>query len=162
MIFLMDLPDPVHGMSNMNLAIRKYLSTQNINPRVINTVPSYASNYFPSKTWVLFKLVHSIYCCINFLISSFFNIKGVTYRPINGGGGQFFDLIYLAIARLFLNKVFIHHHSYSYLNSYNKLFAFLNTIIGSNSVHIVLTSSMAQLLSPVDPDRLRPHRATPL
>lgn len=147
MIYLMDLPKPVHGMSNVNLAIKTQSNIAKLNPKVINTVPSYAAKLFSTKWWGLVKVIHTFLCFIQLFIRSFLNFKGVLYRPINGGTGQVYDVVYLLIARLFLNKIYLHHHSFNYLNTKSRLFSLLNTIAGKNAVHIVLGSKMKTVLA---------------
>jgi glycosyltransferase involved in cell wall biosynthesis len=143
----MDLPKPVHGMANVNLAILEYTRKLNIEPQVINTVPSYAARFFTSKLWTPFKIVHTFLCCLRLLIALFFNIKGVVYRPINGGNGQVYDLIYISLCKIFGCKIYIHHHSFNYLNSKKTVFSMLNKLAGESTIHVVLGERMAVLLN---------------
>ncbi len=143
----MDLPKPVHGMSNVNLAVLNKANKLGLKPRVINTVPSYAARLFNTRLWSLFKIVHTLYCYAHLLLLSFFNIKGVVYRPINGGTGQVYDLLYILLCRLFLNKIYIHHHSFNYLNDKSVLFLVLNKLAGPSAVHVVLGERMGELLT---------------
>jgi glycosyltransferase involved in cell wall biosynthesis len=138
----MDFPAPVHGMSNVNLAIKNHVQKSRLHPKTINTAPSYAAQFFPTKWWALFKVVHTIICYFKLLLLSFTNIKGVMYRPINGGTGQVYDFLYLLIARLFGNKIYIHHHSFNYLNSKSRLFTTTNFIAGKSAIHVVLGPKM--------------------
>lgn len=143
----MDLPNPVHGMSNVNLAVLKGTTKLNLKPNVINTAPSYASKYYNTALWGPFKFLHTCYCYMQLCFSSLFNIGGVIYRPINGGNGQAYDLIYILLCKVFNNKIYIHHHSFNYLNSRSYLFAALNYLIGKNATHIVLGNTMGKLLT---------------
>jgi glycosyltransferase involved in cell wall biosynthesis len=143
----MDLPKPVHGMSNVNLAILKRLNSLGLKPSVINTVPSYAARLFNTPLWIVFKIFHTFYCYLSMFLLSFYNIRGVVYRPINGGVGQFYDLIYIVFCRIFFNKIYIHHHSFNYLNDKSLLFGVLNRIAGEKTVHIVLGERMGNLLT---------------
>ena len=59
MIFLMDLPKPIHGMSTINLAVYQQALNDQLTPRIINTVPSYAARYFTTRYWGIFKLLHT-------------------------------------------------------------------------------------------------------
>jgi Glycosyltransferase len=147
MIFLMDLPNPIHGMSNVNLAVLNKANELGLKPRVINTVPSYAARLFNTRLWSLFKIAHTLYCYTHLFLLSFFNIKGVVYRPINGGAGQVYDLLYILLCRLFLNKIYIHHHSFNYLNDKSMLFFALNKAAGPSAVHVVLGERMGELLT---------------
>jgi glycosyltransferase involved in cell wall biosynthesis len=147
MIFLMDLPNPVHGMSNVNLSVLNWATKLSLKPKVINTVPSYASKYFNTKLWGGGKVLHTCFCYIQLFFALLLNIGGVIYRPINGGNGQVYDLIYILLCRLFNNKIYIHHHSFNYLNSKSYLFTVLNKFAGTTATHIVLGARMGALLT---------------
>lgn len=146
MILLLDLPKPVHGMSNVNLAITEFIKEEGYQTKVINTVPSYFAHLFPGKAWGLAKFAHTFYCYVKIILLMCFNQYHTIYRPINGGGSQVYDLFYILISRVFTKKLFIHHHSFNYLNRTSKLFSLLNKIAGKNSTHIVLGKRMADLL----------------
>ncbi|WP_010557332.1 glycosyltransferase family 4 protein [Pseudoalteromonas marina] len=143
----MDLPKPVHGMSNVNLAVLNKTLKLGLKPTVINTVPSYAARFFMSKYWGVFKLTHTFLCYFYMFFKLLFNFGGVVYRPINGGTGQVYDLVYIAICRVFFQKIFIHHHSFNYLNDHSSLFSVLNKIAGSATTHIVLGPKMGEKLT---------------
>ena len=145
-LFLMDLPKPVHGMSNINLAMLDSARKQKLNPKVINTVPSYAAKFFTTKWWGLFKFTHSLYCMFSLFLKLLVTKNKIVYRPINGGSGQIYDLVYLLLCRLFLKKIVIHHHSFNYLNNVSTLFSLLNKIAGNKATHITLGNSMRDKL----------------
>ena len=145
MIVLLDLPGPVHGMSTINEKMAQRLSSQ---AKVINSCPSYASGLFNYKIWVFLKLIHFVFTYFKvafFLV--FLRRSVVFYRSIYGGYGQFFDVFYLALARFFRCRIYIHHHSFQYLNKKSILFSFVNWISGGEAIHIVLGSSMSLKLS---------------
>jgi glycosyltransferase involved in cell wall biosynthesis len=66
----------------------------------------------------------------------------MVYRPINGGSGQVYDLVYLLLCRGLGKKIFIHHHSFNYLNKRSGLFSLLSKIAGKNAIHIALGDAM--------------------
>ncbi|KTF18945.1 glycosyltransferase family 4 protein [Pseudoalteromonas sp. 10-33] len=143
----MDLPKPVHGMANVNLAVLNETLKLGLKPTVINTVPSYAAKFFMSKYWGIFKITHTVLCYFYMFFKLLFNIGGVVYRPINGGTGQVYDLVYIAICRIFFQRIFIHHHSFNYLNNHSRLFSILNKLAGNATTHIVLGPKMREKLS---------------
>ena len=144
MIFLGDLPNPVHGMSSVNNAVLDEAKSAGIELRVINTVPSYAAGFFGGKLWPVFKFFHSILCFFK-LFFYLIRFNNIVYRPINGGSGQLYDLIYLFVIKLFRSEVIIHHHSFNYLNNYSALYSRLNEMAGS-ALHVVLGDSMGERL----------------
>ena len=148
MIFLLDLPEPIHGMSNVNQKILKeYLGQTRKKPYVLNTSPSYASSHFGGKLWGGIKLAHSLYAAM--MLFFFFTKKDAgrfVYRPINGGAGQVYDIVFLLICRVFKKRVFIHHHSFKYLNNYSALFRLLLIAAGSRVEHVVLGEEMKKVM----------------
>jgi len=147
MLILADMPGPVHGMSNVNSSFFRNVKASGMPVVVINTVPSYAEYLFGSKLWLALKTMHTFWCWIKLVGVLIFSSTSVVYRPINGGVGQIYDLVYLGICRLARKNIYIHHHSFNYLNSRSFLFAFLNTVSGSKTKHIVLGERMAGLLT---------------
>jgi glycosyltransferase involved in cell wall biosynthesis len=145
-LFLGDLPDPVHGMSNVNRAILDVFELKKHNPIVINTVPSAYARFYGTFLWSLLKVFHSVICLIRIIqcgISKDFN---VVYRPINGGVGQVFDIFYFILVRLLFKEIIIHHHSFNYLNKYSFLFRLVLFVSGSEAKHVVLGLSMKNRL----------------
>ena len=70
------------------------------------------------------------------------------YLALSGGLGQLHDLTYVIIGKMFRLKIFIHHHSFSYLNKpslLNRLFF----AITAHDTHIVLSAGMGEMLSRV-------------
>lgn len=143
----MDLPKPVHGMSNINLAILNYFKAHSYSPKLINTAPSKFASYFNSRLWGFVKFFHSIFCFFKLIFFCFSRKQKVLYRPINGGFGQIYDLAYITLGRIFNKKLYIHHHSFNYINDESPLFKILNIIAGNKAIHIVLGSRMKMKLA---------------
>lgn len=137
MLFLGDLPKPVHGMSLMNKLYLEYFSPK----YSLSTAPSFASRYFDGKIWLLARL--AIIPFVVFYVV-YVRIKGekCCYRSINGGVGQIVDILYLGVLRALGFRIFIHHHSFSYLRSRSLLFSILNYVAGSKATHVVLGERM--------------------
>jgi glycosyltransferase involved in cell wall biosynthesis len=146
MLILADFPKPVHGMSSINLAIYDSARCLNKDVKYINTVPSYAAKLFGTRYWGVMKVLHTFYTSLYLILALLLHGEHFVYRPINGGRGQVYDLLYLTICRIFRRKIVIHHHSFNYINSESRLFRFLNYIAGKRATHVVLGSRMADLL----------------
>ena len=83
---------------------------------------------------------------IGYAVSCLRHRKTALYLALSGGRGQLIDLIYVLISRLFRREIFIHHHSYSYINSsslLNKCFF----SIAKDASHVALTRGMGAALS---------------
>jgi glycosyltransferase involved in cell wall biosynthesis len=141
-LFLCDLPNPIHGMSNINKYIVSEFATSVGRPIVINTAPSYASSLFGSIIWPVVKFFHFFGVCFHLFWLLLTLKPKVVYRAINGGIGQWYDIAYLLIFRCFSLQVVIHHHSFSYLNSESKLFRVVKSVLKDEDRHIVLGEAM--------------------
>lgn len=147
MIILADLPPPIHGMANINKTFSDRLIKANRNNCVlINSIPSFASRYFNTRFWIPIKVVHSILVISKVLIHLSNPKHKLVYRPINGGKGQLFDIVYFVLFKLFRKKIYVHHHAFNYLNKKSIIFLLLCKIAGANSVHIVLGNAMKNKL----------------
>jgi glycosyltransferase involved in cell wall biosynthesis len=69
------------------------------------------------------------------------------YMPVNAGVGQIYNLCISACARAKGKRVIFHHHSFSYVDSYNRGIALLLRVAGTNAIHLVLCDCMGQRLS---------------
>jgi len=70
----------------------------------------------------------------------------VVYISLSGGLGQAYDLILIAVARIFGYALFIHHHSFAYVDKRSPMFALIGKIGGYRALHICLCSHMATKL----------------
>lgn len=77
------------------------------------------------------------------------------YLAIAGGAGVFYDLPVALAARLLGYKIYLHHHSFSYINRRNRWTALLLAITGSGTTHICLSAGMARRLSGLYPQARR-------
>jgi glycosyltransferase involved in cell wall biosynthesis len=68
------------------------------------------------------------------------------YLALSGGLGQFYDWLYLLVCKIFRHRIFIHHHSFAYVNAPS----FLNQLFFSivrHETHIVLSRGMGSALA---------------
>lgn len=68
------------------------------------------------------------------------------YLALSGGRGQLIDLLYVLTAKLFRRTIFIHHHSYLYINSPTALNRCFFALV-RNANHIVLSPKMGTELA---------------
>ncbi len=140
-LFLVDLPAPIHGMSVMNRKFVHYMAPT----FVVNTAPSFAKKFFDGPIWLVAKLVLSFYVLFR-IVGARLSGEKVCYRTLNGGKGQLIDLIYLFALRILGFKIYLHHHSFSYLSCVSRLFLTLLFVGGRDLEHIVLGSRMRDRL----------------
>ena len=129
--FVGPLPPPVHGFSEINQRMLKRLSLS----ADVNVFDS-----SPHDRFYLFKLY------FRFIFAIFRTRKGVLYLCLSGGTRQIIDIFFIIPAIFFGLKVYVHHHSFSYLNKTKLYSRFLFSLV-SKSQHIVLCESMRDMLS---------------
>src|SRR5580698_797914 len=129
------LPPPVHGFSSI-CAIMLDLLKARMAVAVFNRAPGPR----PKPIGVLHQL-----------------IRAALYLALSGGRGQFIDLLYVLISKLFRRPIYIHHHSYTYINAPSRLNRCFFALVRKES-HIVLSPRMGLLLNReygVDPAAVR-------
>jgi glycosyltransferase involved in cell wall biosynthesis len=82
---------------------------------------------------------------LEFLRSLHRNRPSSCYLALSGGLGQLIDVAYVLLARTASVRVFVHHHSFAYLNR-PKLVSRLTLRALRSATHIVLCEKMAGLL----------------
>ncbi|WJY16295.1 glycosyltransferase family 4 protein [Pectobacteriaceae bacterium CE90] len=147
MLFLVDMPPPVHGMSNINLAMYNRVLNENIAVVVIDTTPHWCNLKTHTRRWKLVKILHTLWVMIRILKYCIFSSDKKVYRPINGDRGQVFDYLYLGLLSWFKCSIIIHHHSFNYIHTQKKLFKKLVKVLQGDVRHIVLSDNMGALLS---------------
>jgi glycosyltransferase involved in cell wall biosynthesis len=78
------------------------------------------------------------------------------YIAVKGGRGMWLTTVAAGLARLAGARVFLHHHSYSYVRQRKPRMVALTRAAGPHGHHIVLSHSMASDLSDVMPEIRRP------
>jgi glycosyltransferase involved in cell wall biosynthesis len=73
------------------------------------------------------------------------NSSRVLYIACDGGVGLAYTIILCTAARLLAHRIYVHHHSFSYVTSFSRLMLCLLLIIGKDATHIFLCQTMADL-----------------
>lgn len=136
-------PPPIHGFALVNDAMKNLIV--NLDPK---------SSVFDLSSISLSRTISNIsirflkflYIYPKYLLFSFFNKYHTLYIGLSGRFGQFYDLLILSIARITRQRIFIHHHSFSYLNKINLLTYLVIQVAGKNATHIVLCNLMQEKL----------------
>jgi glycosyltransferase involved in cell wall biosynthesis len=70
------------------------------------------------------------------------------YLALSGGFGQIYDWPYVIVAKIFSRRIFIHHHSFAYLNKPSLLNRAFFSLV-EKETHIVLSHGMGAALSSI-------------
>jgi glycosyltransferase involved in cell wall biosynthesis len=130
--FIAPLPPPVHGFSNICGAMLDLLKAR-ANVSVFNRAPRIRGGAF-ARLRPLSNLVNYYGWCVR-------STNADLYLGLSGGLGQIVDWPYIIIGRAFRRRVFIHHHSFAYINSPTLLSRCLFSSL-REEMHIVLSQRM--------------------
>ncbi|SAL86429.1 glycosyl transferase, group 1 [Caballeronia arvi] len=144
LFFIGAMPPPLHGMSNVNARMFAALSRRDINIHLFD-IARHRNNTTAAATTNSERVIHHIFRFVSLM--AFARGKKKTYLSLSGGFGQFRDLAFIVISRVFRAKIYIHHHSFAYLNKRKAITLLCVWAAGPRSDHIVLCERMAVLLS---------------
>jgi len=133
-------PPPLHGMSLINEYVKKHISAS-ISPLVIDFSPRNLDRSFTVRFGKIFRVISCYFQLLSYLITG---QVGSVYLGLSGGNGQIYDAIFAGISRVFGRNLYLHHHSYQYLNHFRWLAKLLFAIAGKEAVHIVACEKMAR------------------
>ena len=102
--FVGQLPPPVHGFSVINKAMFDAINNSRIKSIVYDVTPR---NFMaPISKWV-----HYVFCLFRTC-----NQLRCLYLPFSGGIRQLLDFAFAYPAHLLGMPIYLHHHSFAYLN----------------------------------------------
>jgi glycosyltransferase involved in cell wall biosynthesis len=130
------LPPPVNGFSSV-CALMLDLMKARMRVEVFDRAPRQAPPLGEARQLIL--LVRYFVHCIG-------RRHVILYLALSGGRGQIIDWVYVLISKLFRRPIFIHHHSFAYINAVSRLnkafFAWVR-----RDTHIVLSRNMGESLT---------------
>lgn len=140
------LPPPVHGFAVINGHMLTGLQSSGAQVAEFDLAPR--NILAPLLTWLVFLAA----------VIKPSNVKGKTlYLPISGGMRQLIDLVFALPAKWLDFSLFVHHHSFAYLNA-KPWFSRLVFSVLKDATHIVLCPAMGQRLCEqygIEPARVR-------
>ena len=140
-VFIGPLPPPVHGFSEINQ--RMLMQLQNYTSvKVFDLSPGGKKNKFSN----IINILNLFMLLIRFFIFCLKNRNVSVYLPLSGGVRQLVDTCFVLIALLFRLRIYVHHHSFAYLNA-QPFYARIVLRLLKNSNHIVLCQCMADFLN---------------
>jgi len=135
-------PPPVHGMAAVNAAVHEQLVRVGGEPTVINIAAKTLERSLLVRLGRVWKVAYGL----SRLLFSNSLRNSTLYMSVSGGFGQVYEIFFLALARFRRMRVYLHHHSFAYLDKSKWVTHILTFVAGSNCVHIVLSTGMAQRL----------------
>jgi glycosyltransferase involved in cell wall biosynthesis len=140
----------MHGMAAVNEAVRAQLERIGIPLVGINIA---APSLNRSLTARLARIPNVLRGMLRFAIRA---RHGETlYMSISGGFGQLYDVLFLLLARSHGMRIFLHHHSYAYLDQRKALTRLLVSVAGLGATHILGSDGMGARLQRTYPQTKR-------
>jgi len=146
--FVGTFPPPVHGMSFINHELAERLKTGKRQIEIINLSFNSLTPKLTNKFARIFVVLKGF---LYFLFSLATHRKKILYISLSGGLGKIHEILFVIAAGLFKAPVFIHHHSFLYLNKKSFLLKLIVLITPKSTVHICLCSSMEKELKSMYP-----------
>jgi len=132
------LPPPVHGAAEVTKLLASALKARGVSVEISSTAPREGAKglrYHASRTRRIWDAIRT--CG---------GEDGAIYLSAAGGLGLAYDILIVAVARLKRRPLFIHHHSFAYLDRRSVLGALLFRVAGRRAVHICLCERMESLI----------------
>lgn len=135
------LPPPVHGASLIN----KLMSEELAKVAAVRAVDVSPGTLTRSAGYHLGR-VRRVAAALGVLAAQGLRRDRRLYLCIAGGSGVYYDIAMVALARLLRYAIFVHHHSFTYVNRRDPRTALLFRLCGRRSVHVCLCPTMASRL----------------
>ena len=143
-IFVGQFPPPINGLTFITSRLASALVLAGYDVAVISTTGPIGNRSVFFHASRLSRVL-----CAVFLIASnsLFGKSRVCYFTAEGGLGLIYSVMIAGWARLFRLRIYIHHHSFSYIVRRRPLMKLLLSCSGGGATHICLSSEMGQDLA---------------
>jgi glycosyltransferase involved in cell wall biosynthesis len=142
-IAIVQLPPPVTGLSAMNKQVVGRLDSVGAIYETINVSPPLGMNGARKHLGRLLRTLSAAICLLRARRSH----ADTLYMPCDGGLGLAYNVLLMAVARMMKYRVWLHHHSFAYVNRRSAMMQALIAISPTNVGHVVLCSTMLQGLA---------------
>ncbi len=133
------IPPPVHGFSQATMEIASLFETAGYAVACIDLKPVRGPKGILSSLKVRLRQMAEVVVKAR---------RGADfYLALSGGPRQVVDLVFLLLGRLCGAKMYIHHHSFSYLSRTSRLASLCFRVCGPSATHLVLCGAMETALS---------------
>jgi len=127
-------PPPVHGMAMLNAAMCDHLRSRGCVPVVLDLSPASLSRGWINRLGRIRKVARSLFRYLGAVRSA---PRTTLYAGLSGGWGQWYELLFVLIARLHGARIFLHHHSFAYVDRKQLVTSLLVRAAGLSATHVV-------------------------
>ncbi|WP_161914444.1 glycosyltransferase family 4 protein [Methylosinus sp. C49] len=149
-VFIGQLPPPVNGLTFITRQLAQRIEAGGHRLVVKNTTSSVKTRGFIFHASRAIKTFAAILCL---LLQA--RRADHCYSTAEGGLGLMYTLALVVSARLLRYRIYLHHHSYSYINKWRPLMAGVMRAAGPDAVHLCLSLRMCEQLAATYQTRLK-------
>lgn len=155
-MFLGVFPPPIHGAAIINERLMQALVSRGGDVVKLNLISRNFTNRQPRLIFLSGKLLATTKALLFFLYLATQRKRKTLYISTAGGLGKLFELPFIIVARASGSRIWIHHHSFNYLDQPHPFEKFFFLLAGSKSTHVVLCDQMEKRLTTFY--HINPHR----
>jgi glycosyltransferase involved in cell wall biosynthesis len=136
-------PPPVHGMAMVNAGMYEHLCSRGVVPLLLDLAPVSLRRSWFNRLGRIRKVAKAF---LRYLREILHGRGSTLYVGLSGGWGQLYEALFVAIARLRGVRIFLHHHSFAYLDRRQLPARLLVRLAGSSATHIVICETQGRRL----------------
>ena len=144
--FLGVFPPPVHGASLINQRLQEEFSAVGLDVVRLDLVGPRLPGIRARGLLVLIKAFSVLWLLPRLLWGARHRGRKILYISTAGGNGKLFELPFLLLARLLRLEIWLHHHSFDYLDRPRGLTRVSLYLAGPAAVHVTLCRHMGARL----------------
>ena len=139
-LFIGQLSPPINGQTSVNRAIVALLS----NYFHVDTVDTTTGTTALRPLRILTYIYKNISCCVKLYFQTDHRHE-VAYVSCNNNWGLFFSIVHLSIVSGRSRRIFLHHHSFRYVNKVSWLMYYISKKFRGSLNHVFLCNEMKNL-----------------
>ena len=130
------VPPPLHGAAATTQGILEFLDLHS-DLRVINVSPGSATGFLRHFVRIgrTARAMIMLLCCAG-------SSGRVLYMTADGGAGMIYNILVAATGTVLGYRVFLHHHSFAYIDRITPWMRMLSRILAKRGTHVVLCMAM--------------------
>lgn len=136
-------PPPVHGMALLNDAMYEHICDRGNFPLRLDLAPASLARTWFNRLGRIPKIAKMFSKYVRKILSK---SSCTLYVGLSGGWGQAYEVCFVAVARFRGARLFLHHHSFAYLDRKKLITALLVRVAGPTAVHVVGCDGQGQKL----------------
>jgi glycosyltransferase involved in cell wall biosynthesis len=142
-VFVGQFPPPLNGLTFITEQLAQALKCAGHNIITKDMTGRYDRRHIAFHVSRVAKTLFALFSLIRFSSVT----QRSCYLTADGGLGLIYTVLVAAIARFLGYRLFIHHHSFSYIDRWRPLMSMVLACSGTSAVHVCLCYRMAQDLS---------------